>query len=455
MSRAVVHTRHPSSRRSFLRTVSALPLVAGTTTLLPERLLGAAEAPSNPATIEDSEGFLGRTAAPVSARIRLSSSQLEAARQGRLLLREPELRGKEPSPSIAAQLVGNATPGDLAQLCWSMPPGQAGARTFSPTVEGPARDRTTAPDAAGLTATGPLAGTGQYEIRDSAHPILRYNYATVEPSADYLKAVTEGNRIYARARSDYLHPLFGLDGETLTHDWSADHPHHRGIYWAWPETDWRGQRGDLHALQKVFARPTGSCVTRSGPVYAEIEAENEWRWEGRDPIVRERAILRAYRVAPPGNARIVDLEFRFTALNDPVLIARRGTEHYGGLNIRLAAVRDQRLDLPSDAEAAPLRRSWAGLSGTFPGAPGPSGLLILQSPTNPNFPGDWIKYPDLNWLQPTFPAKGTRYELKPGATLTLRYRLWLHRGAPPEAANGNDLARAFQHPATPFALTPS
>ena len=70
----------------------------------------------------------------------------------------------------------------------------------------------------------------------------------------------EALRIYARARSDYIHPLFGLEGETLTKDWSTDHPHHRGIYWAWPEVDWRGQRGDLHALQHVFARPTGKCI---------------------------------------------------------------------------------------------------------------------------------------------------------------------------------------------------
>ena len=34
-------------------------------------------------------------------------------------------------------------------------------------------------------------------------------------------------------RSNYIHPLYALDGEVLTEDFPEDHPHHRGIFWAW------------------------------------------------------------------------------------------------------------------------------------------------------------------------------------------------------------------------------
>ena len=125
-------------------------------------------------------------------------------------------------------------------------------------------------EAGGLQAQR-QAGSGQYEITEAGKPVLRYNYQTIEPG-EILKSIAPGNLIYARARSNYLHPLYGLGGEVLTQDWSVDHPHHRGIYWAWPEVDWRGQRGDLHALQRVFARPTGVCAARSGPDQAQIEA---------------------------------------------------------------------------------------------------------------------------------------------------------------------------------------
>jgi hypothetical protein len=32
-------------------------------------------------------------------------------------------------------------------------------------------------------------------------------------------------------RCHYIHSLYGLDGEVLTEDFTADHPHHRGIFW--------------------------------------------------------------------------------------------------------------------------------------------------------------------------------------------------------------------------------
>lgn len=268
--------------------------------------------------------------------------------------------------------------------------------------------------------------TGQIEITENGQPVLTYNYAKVEPGPIY-QEVAPGNRIYAVARSDYIHPLNGLAGEALTKDWSRDHPHHRGIYWAWPEVDWRGQRGDLHALQKVFARPEGWTRTSARGDYAQIEARNRWLWEDRDPIVREQVLIRAWRTTTEG--RWVDLEFRFVALGDPVQVARRGTEAYGGLNLRFSAVRDQQIVKHTDPAESQPRRAWGEMAGTFSNAAQSAGVVILPDAQNPDYPGDWVDYPNLNWLQPTFPAKGTRYELRVDRPLILRYRLWIHAGA--------------------------
>ena len=271
--------------------------------------------------------------------------------------------------------------------------------------------------------------TGQYMIREGGKPVLRYNYQAIAPG-DLLAKIQEANLKYARARSDYIHPLYGLNGEELTLDWPVDHPHHRGIYWAWPEVDYRGQRGDLHALQRVFARPTGQCTTQDGPDCARIEAENLWRWEDQEPIVRELAVICAWRSAPVG--RFIDLEFHFTALKDEVALARRETKLYGGLNIRLAPVKEQEIRFVNDSPGATPGRAWGELSGIFSGA-GVTGLAVFQSPSNPDYPGDWIQYPEINWLQPTFPAAGTRYVLKLGQPLILKFRLWIHAGKASES----------------------
>ena len=134
---------------------------------------------------------------------------------------------------------------------------------------------------------------------------------------------------------DYIHPLYGPRGEVLTEDWSPDHPHHRGIYWAWPEVDWQGQRGDLHALQLVFARPTGKFGSRKAPIRPDQRGKRMALGGPDADRPRTGDHPRACRQTAAGRA--IDLQFRFTALDADVQVARRGTSHYGGLNVRLSA----------------------------------------------------------------------------------------------------------------------
>jgi hypothetical protein len=268
---------------------------------------------------------------------------------------------------------------------------------------------------------------------DGAAPVLRYRYATV-PIPPALRAglserEAESMRRYGHPRSNYIHPLYGLDGVPLTDDWSPDHPHHRGIYWAWPEVGYKGELGDLHALQRVFARPTGAISSTSDDQSAVIRAENEWRWDDVTPIVRETATIRAHRRGAHG--RVVDLTFTFVALVDGVTIARRGTNAYGGLNTRLAPVTDLRLSHHADPPAAVTRMAWQTAAGTWKGATTPASLTIFESARNPGYPGDYIEFPDLPWFQPTFPAANTRHALSREAPLVLRYSLWVAEGTPP------------------------
>ncbi len=280
-----------------------------------------------------------------------------------------------------------------------------------------------------------LGDPGPLEIVEGEVPVLRYNYQLVPEPAEVKGRVSEASRKYAVARSDYIHPLYGPRGEVLTEDWSPDHPHHRGIYWAWPEVDWQGQRGDLHALQLVFARPTGKVRIEEGADFAQIVAENEWRWEDRTPIVREEAIIRAARQTAAGRA--IDLQFRFTALDADVQVARRGTSHYGGLNVRLSAAQDQQIEPYCDPAGATPRRAWAQRTGIPSGGQAVVGFTILQHAQNPDYPGDWVQYPNLSWIQPTFPAANTRYTITKERPLVLRYRLWIHTGQQsPETIHG-------------------
>jgi hypothetical protein len=257
----------------------------------------------------------------------------------------------------------------------------------------------------------------RYVIMDGSKPVLTYNFGTV-PVAEGAKGK------YAVARSDYVHPLNGPDGEVLTKDYSPDHPHHRGLYWAWPEVTYQGQKRDLHALQGVFARQVKMLRQEGGAKCAVLEAENEWRWGDKDAIVNEKALITAHREVD--GVRAVDFVFTFEALVDGVTIARRGLKAYGGFNLRFSARKEQKIRM-----TAP---EWASLTGIPPEGKGPVSVTILQHPDNPCHPGDWVQYPKLNWLQPTFPKKGEAYALAKGKPLVLRYRLLISRGELEEAA---------------------
>jgi hypothetical protein len=121
--------------------------------------------------------------------------------------------------------------------------------------------------------------------------------------------------------------------------------------------------------------------------------------------------------------------------------------HYGGLNIRMATPASQDIVVHTDASNAVPRRAWSDLSGVFGAAGAASGLAVLQHQANPDYPGDWVQYPNLSWCQPTFPAAGTRYPLGREQPLVLRYRLFIHRGAGLDEERASKLWDAFHGPA--------
>jgi len=367
--------------------------------------------------IHDKSGTLGKTNGPVETTIKLNQSQITAAHKGQLGLTEL-LSGTTGERVIPVQWDPSNSNAE-STVVMMMPAGEPGNRKFvlseSKTSFGVDMQANEDP------------ASGQFIMSDNGKPVLRYNYNTVfeKDAIDTLPAnryiVTPNDTfmtnpsIYAVPRSNYIHPLYGLDGELLTRDWSKDHPHHRGIYWAWPEVKFGEKMGDLHALQKVFAHPTGKIKLQNGPVFAQIEAENLWIWEDQIPIVQEVAIIRAYSTTTQG--RIIDLAFRFIALKDSISIARRDTKLYGGLNVRMQTPKQQEISVFADSANLKPRRVWSDLSGIFGRADKTSGLMVFQHQLNPNYPGDWIQYPELSWCQPTFPASGTRYKLEPGETV--------------------------------------
>ncbi|GHT18159.1 hypothetical protein FACS1894189_5600 [Planctomycetales bacterium] len=269
---------------------------------------------------------------------------------------------------------------------------------------------------------------GEYLVSENGTPVFQYNYKTVPLPEGFLDELKKHNKHvvrYAVPRSNYIQPFFDIDGNPITKDWSVDEPHHRGIYWAFPEVGYKGELADLHALQNVFACPTGKISAgKTDKRQFKLVAENVWKWKDEEPIVNE---LVTFTVFPrDANGRKINIDIRLESLVDEVTIARRETKAYGGLNIRMQPLADWNASALYEKENAAQNPAWVCASWKNPKSECRTELTVFEKATNPDYPGELIQYPNLNWFQPTFPKSGTRYTLKKSEPLTLHYQLWLH-----------------------------
>jgi hypothetical protein len=279
------------------------------------------------------------------------------------------------------------------------------------------------------------------ELWEDDERVLRYNHGSVP--------VPEGTHPHFAAgesyeRGDYIHPLHGPNGEILTEDYPADHPHHRGIWWSWPVTKWNDQLADIWAVVGVWSRPDRIRRVETGPVFALLEAECTWKFgKNETPIVFEEVCIRAFRKHK--RHRVIDVEITLTALTDGVSIGGRPKAGYGGFALRAAPCTERQITRFVDAESSKPRRAWVDYSGRF--APGQerSGVTIFEHVSNPDYPNPIHEYPQCNCVMPAYPET-REITLERQKPLVLKHRLWIHPGIPSSQMLSNVWASYAQTP---------
>ena len=82
------------------------------------------------------------------------------------------------------------------------------------------------------------------QLFEAGKPVYVYNYGmTLKPG------MAEDRR-----RACYLHPVWTPDGTVVTDDFPIDHPHHRGIYWAWPHVKIGSEDLDLWGIRGIHQK---------------------------------------------------------------------------------------------------------------------------------------------------------------------------------------------------------
>ena len=292
--------------------------------------------------------------------------------------------------------------------------------------------------AAGVHSVEPDPGTAEPAFRAVSND---QGYLVSEGERPVLFYQSEPRSLDGKfTRAGYVHPLYGLDGRVLTHDFPEDHLHHRGIFWAWHQLWVGGERAGDPWLTKDFMTEVESVRFLNGPLFSVLEASARWTSPLQKdaagelvPLVRERVRIRVFRSTP--DSQVVDFHVRFQALVDGIRIG--GSENprgYSGFTVRVHASPDGRIhDRSGIQEGDRVGESspWADYSGSFGLGGMISGIGMLTHPSYPEFPPRWLLR-HYGMQNVAFPGRHP-VDLPRGQPLDLRHRLVIHRGGFEEA----------------------
>lgn len=280
---------------------------------------------------------------------------------------------------------------------------------------------------------------GEYAFIENTDTVLVY-----QASAKSLNGKYE--------RANYVHPLYGMNGEVLTEDFPQDHKHHRGIFWAWHQIFIGNKRiGDGWEIKNIeWDVADVQQITKDKGAKA-IKAEVLWlspNWTDDAlisvPFIREITTITVFPAKE--DYRIIDFKIKLWGLEPDIALGGSEDEKgYGGFSARIKLPEDiafigaKGVVTPKNTPVA--SKGWLDFMGTFGESQNKTGVAIIAHPENPGYPNPWILRKKASMQNAVFPYPG-RYPvfLKQDEPLVLKYRVVIHNAG----VDLNLLSRKFQ-----------
>ncbi|MDG2280567.1 MAG: PmoA family protein [Flavicella sp.] len=241
-------------------------------------------------------------------------------------------------------------------------------------------------------------------------------------------------------RTNYIHPIYGLDGQKLTEDFPADHPHHRGVFWAWRQLYIGDKRlGNSWEIKDFYWEISSVKELKVLGNAKIIQSKVLWKtnkWLDSDgkkkPVVKEITTIKVY--PRENDYRQIDIQISLLALEKNMRIG--GSENdkgYGGFSCRVLFPEDIHFTGSKgtiEPNKFPVKSiGWMDFSWGY-GKIGPqAGLSILCHPDNPGAQDYWILRAKGSMQNAVYPFPGaTSVPLSNKQPTILRYRLLVHQG---------------------------
>ena len=258
------------------------------------------------------------------------------------------------------------------------------------------------------------------ELLENGHPVLFYRRTPKSLTGEYIC-------------NNYIHPLYSLDGDTLTEEFPVDHPYHRGIFWAWHQHYIGEQSIGAGWIMKDISYDVVDVQTTADKTSALIRLNVLWKspvFQNGEPYLEERTNITIHNLQQ--DVRKIDFEIVLLPLVPDVYIGGSDDEKgYGGFCCRLkmpdelifTAKNGQVIPQELQLEAGP----WMDFSAPYGSQDQVSGITLLCHPGTPNYPAPWILRQKTSMQNIVFPGE-EKVELSLKRPAILRYRLIIHRG---------------------------
>ncbi|MFN3651588.1 MAG: PmoA family protein [Armatimonadota bacterium] len=278
---------------------------------------------------------------------------------------------------------------------------------------------------------------GVLRVLDGEHPVLEYRHA---PTAG-----PEGTGPLF-TRSGYVHPLHAPNGAKVTDDFPADHPHQRGLFFAWTKTELTLDGTVFHPDFWNLGSGTGRirsvhCGVREAPA-GGCRWSSEHAWEAKVGDDWKQVLHETWSasVLPPlfaegeRDAASSAYVFDLVCIQEPKVDLLLPQYRYGGISIRGA-----REWIPGnsgmryltsegktlkDAEGSTAR--WIDMAGPLGGKT--AGVALLEHPENLRAPNQ-LRVPPENPYYVYSPSKSGDLTLRAGEAHRFRYRVVVHNGS--------------------------
>ncbi len=287
-------------------------------------------------------------------------------------------------------------------------------------------------------------------VKKNARHILRYNYGMVRR--------TEGEEApYDRAA--YIHPVWTPTGKVVTGDFSPEHVHQRGIFFAAHAVKFGEVQANFWELGQENGRTLPDQLNPkviTGPVFSELVIRNKGTVDGQIRF-KEVTTIRVYSLLRD-EFWLFDIRVRQVPVdpNQPnvlpaaILSMEWQQVLYGGMALRGTSEwlpKEVRLDvLTSEGKdrigANKTSARWIDYTGPVGSEWG--GVVIFDHPANPCYPTPLRVHAELPYFCCPF-FQNKPYTVHSNKPLDLTYRFLIHNGHPDKETNER-LANDFSNP---------